>query len=126
MNDALDLIDIAGVRRMTGGWHVSIRAELVDATPQRPKGVDYGLVLNNPNGERVLGFDNSHAYDGADSNEPFDHEHRRGKPGRTFRYDYTTSWALLSDFWDRIDEYIEFHQERTGETLEFLDEGEMG
>lgn len=126
MDDIFGLIDAAGVQQMTGGWHIAIRAEIVNATPQKPHGLDYGLVLNNPKGERILGFDNRHAFDGAGPDDTFDHEHRRGKPGQVFRYDFTSAWNLMSDFFDRVDAYIAWWREQTGEELCFLDEGDAG
>lgn len=65
------------------------------------------MILNDQDGNRILGLDNSHAFDGATPNDPFDHEHLPGKVGQRFRYDYTSSGQLLTDFFDRVDAYCQ-------------------
>ncbi len=119
------LIDLSGqVWRMTDGYHVSIRAELRDSNPNRPHGLDYGLTLMDPGKVRILGFDNRHKYDGAGPDEPYDHEHRRDVPRRTFAYEFRSAGDLMTDFFDRVDDYIKAHQGRTGRRLEF-EEGSL-
>ena len=114
------LIDLSGqVWRMTDGFHVSIRAELRDGNPNRPHGLDYGLTLMDPSRVRVLGFDNRHKYDDAGPDAPFDHEHRHDRPHRTFAYDFRSAGNLMSDFFDRVDDYIKVHEARTGRRLAF-------
>lgn len=88
---------------MTCGWQLVIRAEWCDATPGKPHGVDYAFNLMDENGQRILGFDNSHAYDRAPPGAPFDHEHRAGYPGRNFPYEFSDAWTLLADFFQRVD-----------------------
>ena len=70
--DLADLIDWAGVYPMTNGWQVIIRAEWTDVSAGRPHGVSYGLVLKDAEGNRLLGFDNSHLPDGGEDGQPFD------------------------------------------------------
>jgi hypothetical protein len=112
------LLDLSGeVHMLVGGYHVSIRAELRDANPNRPHGVDYGLRLMGPDKECVLGFDNRHKYDGASLSAPWDHEHRYDRAGVTFAYNFRSAGVLLADFWDRIDAYAVVHQRRTGVKL---------
>jgi hypothetical protein len=69
-------------------------------------------------GERVLGFDNSHAFDGAAPDDPFDHEHRDGLQGQRFAYTFTTAGALISDFWLQV----EMACARRGIEFEFEDD----
>jgi len=104
---------------MTGGYHVAIRVELVDCTSGRPLGIDYGLQLMDPNRERLLGFDNRHAYTGAASGAPYDHEHREGVAGRTFGYNYRSAYILITDFYERIHSFIVSHERKTGVRLQF-------
>jgi hypothetical protein len=119
--DILTLLEMSGERLpMTEDHLVSIRADLVDVTPQKPHGLDYGVFLNL-GGERVLGFDNKHSYDGAEPDEPFDHEHRMHLRGQTFRYDFKTGSTLISDFFDRVDAYVDWYGRTHGTTLRFLD-----
>ena len=125
LDDLSVLIDMSGqVWRMTAGYHVSIRAELRDCNETRPHGLDYGLTLMDSARNRVLGFDNRHAYDGAPPKAPYDHEHRHGQDGRTFSYAFTSASGLLTDFFDRVDDYIETHRKRTGSTLRFEEQGQ--
>jgi Family of unknown function (DUF6516) len=100
--DLLSLIAQSGVHLMPNGWRVVIKAHWADGiTPQCPHGLRYALVLKDHNGDRRLGFDNSHGFDGASPDDPFDHEHRPGRPGRRYRYPFTTAAALLADFFER-------------------------
>jgi hypothetical protein len=103
--DLADLIDWAGIYQMTNGWQVVIRAEWVDVSAGRPHGVSYGLILQDAQGNRLLGFDNSHAPDGADEDQAFDHEHRANARGRTFRYKFTSAAQLKADFFDRVEKH---------------------
>lgn len=100
--DVAWLIELGGTWPMTNGWTAIIRAEWCDVTNGRPHGLSYALVLNDKSGQRLLGFDNSHGYDGADDEDPFDHEHRFRLVGQRFRYDFRSPSELLSDFLDRV------------------------
>ncbi|MEA9761791.1 MULTISPECIES: toxin-antitoxin system TumE family protein [Xanthomonas] len=99
------LIDESGTYRLTCGWLVVIRAEWCDVSVGRPQGLDYGLVLQDEQRNRILGFDNSHAFDNAKPNDPFDHEHRVGKTGQRFQYVFVSPGKLLEDFWARMETY---------------------
>lgn len=115
------LLSNEGVWPMTHGYHVSIRAKIWNVDANHPAGIDYGLTLMDPKNVRVLGFDNKHAYNGAGLSEPFDHEHRAGVVGIAFRYDFNGSYQLISDFYERVGEFVEQHYRRTGVRLEFLE-----
>jgi len=124
-DDIIALVEMSGVRPMTGGFHVSIRAELWDVSPAKPLGLDYGLTLMDGNGDRVLGFDNKHAFDGASADTPWDHEHRAGVPGQTFEYRFTSVWQLISDFFERVESFISDYERKTGIKLAYLEEAEQ-
>ena len=79
------------------------RAELVDASTGRPHGWSYALILQDDQGLRLLGFDNSHAFDGAADDDPFDHEHPFRREGQRVRYRFGLVEDLVSDFFDRVD-----------------------
>lgn len=98
---------------MTNGWQIMIRAEWVDASLGRPHGLSYALILHDEHGHRLLGFDNSHAADGAAEDEPYDHEHRANAAGRTFAYRFISASQLITDFFGRCEEYC------TGQGVEF-------
>jgi hypothetical protein len=89
--------------RLTCGWFLVIRAEWCDETPGKLHGLSYGLILQDAHEHRILGFDNSHAFDGANPGEPFDHEHKPGKVGQRFRYDFISAGQLFEDFWTRVE-----------------------
>lgn len=99
------LVDQTRNYRLTCGWLLVIRAEFCDPIAGRPHGLSYAMILNDERGNRILGLDNSHAFDGADPEDPFDHEHLPGKAGQRFRYDYTSAGQLLNDFFDRVEAY---------------------
>lgn len=104
---------------MSNGWQMVIRAEWTDVTMNRPHGAAYALILQDEHGNRLLGFDNSHGYDGAGDDEPFDHEHRANAVWRRVRYAYVSGDQLLVDFFARC----EAHCVLRGVAFEFeLDE----
>jgi len=99
------LVDESRRYKLTCGYYLVIRAEWCDVTSGRPYGLFYGLILQDHDEHRILGFDNSHAFDGANVNDPFDHEHKAGKIGQRFRYDFTSAGQLFEDFLDRVEKY---------------------
>ena len=103
--DLMNLVELAGVYRMENGWQVTIRADWVDQTPQQPHAIDYALILQDERGHRVFGFDNSHAFDGANEDNCWDHEHRAGHTGQRFRYDFVSAAQLISDFFEKLEAY---------------------
>lgn len=118
--DVAWLVDLSGVRGLVCGWSVVIRAELCDPSPGRPKGLSYALILNDESGNRILGLDNSHAFDGATAEDPFDHEHRPGKAGQRFPYGYVDCGQLLKDFLDRVEAWCD----RTNTPFDFEDDSD--
>lgn len=116
--DLRALVELAGTYKLTNGWRMVIRAEWVDVSPGRPHGLSYAAILEDDQGCRLLGIDNSHAYDGAKAEEPFDHEHHPSMPGRTIQYRFTTAAQLIGDFWDRC----EAHCDRCGVDFAFIEE----
>jgi hypothetical protein len=65
-----------------------------------------------------LGFDNSHGFDGAKEDDPFDHEHRPGLTGQRFQYEFISAANLFNDFWDRVQRVCD----QRGVLFEFLDD----
>jgi hypothetical protein len=99
------LFDHAGVHIMECGWQVVIRADLVDPTPQQPHGLDYALILQDERGYRLFGYDNAHACDGADVEDRWDHEHRVGRVGQRFRYEFRSAAELITHFFEMLQRY---------------------
>jgi hypothetical protein len=102
------LLELHGSRiGYDNGYWVTIRVVRVDADEQRPHGLQYSLTLHDGNGERVLGYDNSHVVDAASgparrSKRPAmsDHVDRRGR--RSLPYAFTTPFKLLEDFFAEV------------------------
>jgi hypothetical protein len=89
---------------MAPGIIVEFTARRTEATPERPHGISYALVLRPKDGGLPwLRFDNAHGV--AERNRgyrqkrmAYDHWHRTGKDkGRP--YNFTTVIRLLDDFW---------------------------
>jgi hypothetical protein len=103
--DLAALVEMAGVLPMENGWQVVIRAKWVDPTEQQPHGLDYALILQDESGERIFGFDNSHAFDGAAVGDCWDHEHKVGRVGQRFPYQFVSASRLITDFFERLEAY---------------------
>jgi hypothetical protein len=83
-----------------GGHWVRFVVTLVPATAEKPHGLDYSLTLHGPDGERLVGFDNTHPVGQQKRGDAQDHRHRL----RTIKaYDYRHAATLLEDFWALVD-----------------------
>lgn len=86
-----------------GGHWVRFIVRRVEATPEKPHGLDYSLTLHGPDGERLVGFDNAHPVGRQRRGGPQDHRHRL----RNVRpYDYRDAATLVADFWTVVDEVL--------------------
>ena len=88
------------------GYWVKIDAWQVAPSEAIPHGIRYSLTLHNPVGERILGYDNAHAFKPIRSyvgrKFPYDHKHRHSQdPG--VRYVFKDAYQLLSDFFVEVD-----------------------
>ena len=94
------------------GYWIKIEAWRVTASSDIPHGIRYSLTLHEPQGKRILGYDNAHAvkphnkfkYSGM--RMPYDHKHRHvsdsGEP-----YEFKDAHQLLSDFFLEVDRVLE-------------------
>lgn len=88
-----------------GKYWVKFVVKRVDASSERPHGLNYSLTLHDEAGERLVGFDNAHSVRGRSGpsgkkEKPHDHKHRI----RTIKpYEYQDAAALLADFWVEVD-----------------------
>jgi len=92
---------------MAPGVIVEFVARRTDATPERPHGISYALVLRpKAGGLPWLRFDNAHgvaepSHGYRQKQVAYDHWHRtekdRGRP-----YNFTTATQLLDDFWREV------------------------
>lgn len=106
-SDLSSLVELAGVYPMENGWQVVIRAEWVDQTEQQPHCLDYALILQDERGERIFGYDNSHAFDGAEFEDCWDHEHKVGRTGQRYPYMFVSAGQLVTDFFDKLEKHCE-------------------
>jgi hypothetical protein len=85
----------------------------IEPTPERPHGLRYSLTLHDPDGNRLLGFDNAHGVPsrGSRYRKPsvaHDHWHRtRDDEGRP--YEFKGVVQLLSDFEDEVRQVLRAH-----------------
>jgi hypothetical protein len=93
------------------GYWVGIRAVKVEPDEERPHGLQYSLTLHDQDGDRVLGYDNSHRVDAATgparrSKRPttLDHIDRKGR--KSVPYRFTTPFKLLEDFFAAVDDIL--------------------
>ncbi len=86
-----------------GGYWVRFAVRPVPVSPEKPHGIDYSLTLHGPNGERLVGFDNSHSVGRRKRNKPQDHRHRLET---IRRYEYRDAATLLADFWSAVDSVL--------------------
>jgi hypothetical protein len=97
------LLDLDGqvlVVDPVGGHWVRFMVTRVPASPEKPHGIDSSLTLHGPDGERLVGFDNSPLVAKQKRGEPQDHRHRL----RTIRaYEYRNAVTLLADFRETVD-----------------------
>ncbi len=94
------LLDLDGYTVVLGGgFWVKMEAKKVKSNTGKPFGIKYSLTLHNPDGTRILGFDNAHAKPGSSKKEPHDHIHR----GKIKPYAYANAEGLLKDFWQEVE-----------------------
>jgi len=92
---------------------VKFKVKRVPAIPEKPHGLDYSLTLHGGDGERLLGFDNTHAIregagPGARTRIEYDHKH---KGERVRFYDYKDAMSLLADFWTEVEAILKERSE---------------
>jgi Family of unknown function (DUF6516) len=89
-------------------YWVKFVVKRVPANPERPHGLHYSLTLHDPQGDRVLGFDNAHPVregsgPSARTRIEYDHQHRR----QSVRfYEYQDAATLIMDFWTEVESII--------------------
>ena len=90
------------IHHLEQGYWLKFEIMRVPPTPERPHGLGYSFTLHEPDGARLIGFDNAHSVPvkGSQFKErkrERDHWHRTGDDvGRP--YEFTTADQLLADF----------------------------
>ena len=99
------------IHHLEEGYWLKFEIARVEPTPERPHGLRYALTLHDPDGERLVGFDNAHGVRPLGSRfgrAPAEHDHwhrGRGDAGRTYKF--TTADQLLADFFDAVRRALE-------------------
>lgn len=100
------------VQNVEGYW-VKFAVALVDETPERPHGIRYSLTLHDPDGNRLMGFDNAHGgirpvgskFKHAGKTYAFDHRHRNATDEGVL-YEFDTAYKLVEDFYLEVDRVL--------------------
>lgn len=107
-----NLLDLNGqvIVREDGYW-MKFEAWRVKPSDEIPHGIRYSLTLHQRYGQRVMGYDNSHAvkppkkykYSGRLT---YDHKHRHASD-QGVPYEFQSAAQLLEDFFNEVDRVIE-------------------
>ena len=107
-----NLLDLNGsvIARDDGYW-MKFEVWQVEPIDDVPHGIRYALTLHNRHGDRVMGYDNSHAvklpkkFKYAGQRLTYDHKHRhvsdKGVP-----YEFKDAAQLLEDFFAEVDRVL--------------------
>ena len=93
------------IHHLEQGYWLKFEIVRTDPTKERPHGLRYSFTLHNPDGKRLVGFDNAHAVPPAArygaKTVSHDHWHRteedEGRP-----YSFTDAETLLADFFAEV------------------------
>ncbi len=109
--EELLLLDGMIIAQENGCW-VKIEAKTTKSiTKERPHGIRYSLTLHSKNGERILGYDNSHPVKEKKRRHTtikhvaYDHKHNN-KEDKGAAYHFSSPQKLLTDFWFEVDKRI--------------------
>lgn len=96
--------------RYEGGYIARFKVVEVEISDERPFGVAYSLSFHDPNGKRLMGFDNAHPVSRRGGRvgsrmKVHDHWHRdetdTGRP-----YKFTDAESLIVAFFDQIERIL--------------------
>lgn len=88
------------------GYMIKFEIKRVEKTKERPHGLRYSFTLHDPNGKRLVGFDNAHRVSARGSKFKrapvmYDHWHRTtDDPGRP--YEFKNADTLIGDFFQEV------------------------
>lgn len=86
------------------GYCLRFRIKRVPASTRRPHGLQYSFTLHDPDGRRLVGFDNAHQVQGSArraKSKVTDHWHR-GEGDRGRPYAFESADKLLADFFAEV------------------------
>jgi len=102
------LLDFDGTRFLfEEGYWVKLEVRQTDPTPQRPHGLSYSFTLHDPDGRRLLGFDNAHSVPplgGRYKVKPAAHDHwHRTEKDEGRPYEFRSAFELVQDFLNEVE-----------------------
>ncbi len=105
------LLDFDGARYLFDeGYWVKIEVGRTEPTPQRPHGLTYSFTLHDPEGRRLLGFDNAHGVPprgGRYKAKPVAHDHwHRTDKDKGRPYEFRSAFDLVQDFLDEVERVL--------------------
>jgi hypothetical protein len=112
------LLDLHGqVIDQGSGYWLKIEVWRINPTPEAQHGIRYSLTLHEPNGKRILGYDNAHAvrppkkFKYAGRILAYDHKHRHSTD-KGIPYEFKDAQQLLTDFFLDVDRVLKEVQKR--------------
>ncbi len=84
-------------------YWIKIEAKRIEGDAGKPFGLKYSLTLHNPQGERVLGYDNAHAIPNRSYIKVHDHMHKGSK---IVAYNYIDADHLWADFCNDVEQLL--------------------
>jgi len=99
------------VHHLEKGYWLKFEIGRAKPAPERPHGLSYSFTLHDPDGNRLVGFDNAHrapprASGYARAKVENDHWRRTGDdPGRPYKF--TTADQVLADFFSEVRRVLE-------------------
>jgi len=85
---------------LVNGWCIRFRVHQVERSDERPHGIRYSFTLHDIDGTRLLGFDNAH---GVNQAQTYDHNHRLGATYDIRPYRFRGADELISDFFGAVE-----------------------
>jgi len=88
------------------GYWVKFEIKRVQPTPERPHGLRYSFTLHDPQGTRLIGYDNAHRIQTRKGRTvEADHWHRtQSDPGSA--YSFKDAATLVGDFLDEVERVL--------------------
>ena len=103
------LLDLHGEAfKLNNGYWTKFEVWEVVASEHMPHGIRYSLTLHNAANERILGYDNAHAFKSNSrgfrhKKSTWDHKHKQAD---VFAYEFTNAGTLLTDFWTDVENIL--------------------
>ena len=105
------LLDFDGTQFLfEEGYWVKLEVKRTESTLQRPHGLSYSFTLHDPDGQRLLGFDNAHgvpSLGGRYKAQPVAHDHwHRNEKDEGRPYQFRSAFDLVQDFLNEVERVL--------------------